>query len=435
MIGEIDPILAIRLYSMRVATASDRWERLDLRLKMLQLGDRGSTDAIIAILGEVDPDSLRPGDRRAPTEGRVLEAIYTLVRYDDRDVLPVLKAVRRVVGADRRYLGVWVAQLERDLPTLERFARDGSTWSFAFDSLARIGARDVLERLAADPKVYGRDGARRLLEKGPPPLPPALDATSPCLKIDPRLRREIAYWVDETFPPPGFRGSEDPPGRPVVLIAQANVSAACIEDVFHHGLLGSGFWERRELAPYGGTWTLNLLGQIDRDRAARLWREWGDASGRTGLQRAYSDLSRLQLGDLGGLGGLVAFLREPPDPRVDRRSLGELVGESAAVFFRIDHRPAWSLLAKWQERGYLKGWFFDIGIARLARDAASLERFARGSEQPAAAIEALGFIGASDTLKRLADDPNYKYRASAIGELDRRRQLAIQELPVNHHHP
>ena len=421
MIGQIDPILAIRLYSMEVTATSDRWKRLALRLQMLQLGDRASADAIVAILGEIDPASLRPHDRETPTEAQGLEAIYVLVRYDDRDVLPVLKAVRRAVEPDRQYLGVWVAQLERDLPALERFARDGSTWSFAFDSLGRIGARDVLARLAADPKVYGRDGARTLLEKGAPPLPPAVVAASPCFEIDSRGSQELAYWVDETFPPPGFRGSEDPPGRPLALIRQADVSAACIEDIFRHGLLGTGFWRRSDTAPYGGTWMLNLLGQVDPARAALVWREWRDAPGRTAWQRGYADLLRVQLGERDGVVGLVAFLREPPDPYADHRSLGGLVNESAAVLIQIDHRPAWTLLEKWRNRGYLQGWLFDIGMAQLARDATSLERFARGSEQPAAAIEALGFIGARETLKQLADDPNYKYRVSAMGELDRRR--------------
>jgi hypothetical protein len=90
-------------------------------------------------------------------------------------VLPILKAVSKVVEPDRRYLAIWVAQLERDLPTLERLTRDAGTWNFAMDPLARIDARDVFTRLTADPTEYGRDNARMLLEKG---LPPRGEATT-----------------------------------------------------------------------------------------------------------------------------------------------------------------------------------------------------------------------------------------------------------------
>jgi hypothetical protein len=64
---------------------------------------------------------------------------------------------------------------------------------------------------------------------------------------------------------------------------------------------------------------------------------------------------------------------------------------------------------------------FDIGLAQLGRNSSELERLARESDMAGAAIAALGFVGAREPLKRLADDPNYKYRYWAMNELEKRR--------------
>lgn len=420
-IGGIDPIVAIRLHAKDAAGAADRWERLTLRLRMLALGDASSSPAIVAILGDVDPASLRPHGRETARETQVVEAMAALVRRDTRDLLPALRAVRSVIGEDRRYLDVWVAQLERDRPALERFARNGSTWGFAFDSLARIGAWDLLRQFAADPAVYGQSKAQMLLEKGLPPLPPPLDAASPCRRVDSAGRGELAGWLDEMFPSPGYGGSECGPQPPIALRRQADAAAACIEDLHHHGLVGSGLWDRAEPEPYGGTWALGLLGGLDPTRAARLWREWRDEAGRDVWQRASADLARLHLDDRDALLGVIGFLRQPPDvPSGYQQMFRSLVENSAWEHIRIDHRPARTLLQGWRDRGFLQTTGFEIGIAKLARDAPTLERLARES-QSTMVIEALGSIGATDALRRLADDPNYPYRGLAEGQLRSRR--------------
>jgi hypothetical protein len=63
-------------------------------------------------------------------------------------------------------------------------------------------------------------------------------------------------------------------------------------------------------------------------------------------------------------------------------------------------------------------------VAQLGRDSAELERLAREPNMAGAAIEALGLINARDVLKRLADDPEYKYRYWAMDQLQPRRPAA-----------
>jgi hypothetical protein len=423
VIGQIDPILAIRLYGKEVATSKDRWDRLSLRLSMLQFGDRASADAIFAILRGVDLSRLRPQTRETAAESRVLEAISVLVRYDNRDVLPILKEVQDAVGADRPYLDVWVAQLERDLPTLERLARDGAIWSFALDSLARVGAREILERFASDPKFYGHETARMLLDKGLPPVPPAVDAASPCTRLDHRGEREVSYWVVERFPPPGYRGSDcGTQSLPFALMAQKEIASSCLEDIYRRGMTGSGAWSGSAPEPYPGATILGLLGPVDSKRAAQLWREWRDSPGRTRWQQGYADWLRLGLGDTDAISGAVTYLRVSLDTLPDKADRSDyLIEELAAALIRVDHRPALSLLAKWRTRGALKTGLFDIGLAQLGRNSTELERLARESNMAGAAISALGFVGARDPLKRLADDANYKYRYLAMNELEKRR--------------
>ena len=421
VIGNLDPVLAIRLHAKDAADSTDRWERLTIQLRMLNLGDVSAAAAIVTILRDVDPASLRPHGRETAQETLVVEAMAPLVRRDIRDLLPVLREVRSVIGEDRPHLGVWVAQLERDLAALERFARDGSTWGFAFDSLASIGAWDLLRQLAADPAVYGRSKAQMLLEDGLPPLPAPVDAESPCRRVDSAGRGELAHWLNETFPPPGYRGSECGPRPPIALRRNADAAAACIEDLHHHGFVGSGLWDRAEPEPYGGTWALGLLAAVDPARAARLWREWRDEPDRDVWERASADVARLRLDDRDAVGGVIGFLRQPPDvPSGYQQMFRSLVEDSAWELIRINHRPARTLLQDFRGQGFLQGIGFEIGIAKLARDAPTLERLARES-QSTMVIEALGSIGATDALRRLADDPNYPYRGLAEGQLRSRR--------------
>ena len=423
VIGRIDPILAIRLYGKEVSASKDRWDQLSLRLSMLQFGDRASADAIVEILLGVELSRLRPDIRETAAESRVLEAISVLVSYDDRDALPILKEIQSSVRSDRPYLDVWVAQLERDLPALERFARDGAIWSFALDSLARVGAREILERFASDRKFHGHENARMLLDKGLPPLPPALDAASPCIRLDDRGMRELAYWVVDRFPPPGYRGSDcGTQSLPFGLMAQKEIASTCLEDIYRRGLTGTGIWSSSAPEPYPGALILGFLGPIDPNRAALLWREWRDSPSRTRWQQGYADSLRLGLGDTDAISGAVTYLRVSLDTLPDKANRSDyLIEELAVALIRVDHRPALSLLEKWRTRGELKTGLFDIGLAQLGRDATELERLARESNMAGAAISALGFVGAMDPLKRLADDANYKYRYLAMNELEKRR--------------
>jgi hypothetical protein len=355
-------------------------------------------------------------------ESRVLEAISNLVRYDDADVLPILKEVRSAIGPDRAYLDVWIAQLERDVPALERFARDRAIWSFALDSLARVGAREILQRFAADPKFYGHENARMLLDKGLPPLPPAVDSSSPCTHLDDQGKRELAYSILFRFPPADSPGSDcGTQSLPFALMAQKEIASACLEDIYHRGLTGSGAWSNATPEPFPGTVILDLLGPVDPKRAAQLWRNWRDSPGRTTWQQGYADWRRLELGDTDAIPGAMTFLRE--SLKTTRKTVRPdyLVDELAAALIRVDHRPALSLLEKWRDKGALHGGLFDIWLAQLARDPAKLERLARESEQASAAIGALGFVNARDALQRLAEDPNYKYRYWAMNELEKRR--------------
>ena len=424
VIGQIDPILGIRLYGAEAAAATSQWDRLELGVRMLGLGDAGSALAIVRILSDIDPATIRPRDRETQTEMRMLSAIEPLVRRDDTAALPVLRNLLAAVGSDREYLGVWVAQLERDVPALERYAREsvGSNWSFALDSLARIGAREVLERIAADPKVHGRQSARMLLDKGVPPLPRPVDAASPCARLDGLARRQVAEWILFRFPPPSYAGSDCGTQSLFRPGPQADVAAACLVDIYRRGLDGTGLWNQETPAPFPGVMVLHLLGQFDPSGASQLWREWRNAPGRTQWEQARADVTRLQLGDRDAVGDIVTFLRQSPDSWGDNRGgLGYVVTEAAAALIQVDHRPALNLLNRWRDQGFLPNDGFAIGLARLGRNAPALEKLARESQQASAAVQALGFIGARDQLQRLANDSEYKYRHWAMNELERLR--------------
>lgn len=433
MIESFDSILAIRLYAERAAKTSDRWEQLELAVRRLDLGDASAAPAILSIVRGVEPASLLAHGRETMAFSRVQNAIASLVRRDNRDALPVLEAIRTSAGDDRPYLDVWIAQLERDLPKLEQLARRReSSASLARESLARIGAWPVLRRLAVDPTLHGRESAQWLIDNGPPRSPSLIDAASPCRRLDANGRRELEGWVLETFPPPGHRDFDcGQPWRPLGLIGQAALSTACLEDLFRHGLAGSGFWDRRDVEPYVRTQVLALLGAVDPAHAARLWAEWRDAQPRSVLQRATADVNRAQLNDLGSVRGLIEFLQHVPDARLEREELLRgLVRSAAWELIRLDHRPSRSLLERWRARGFLQGVGFETGIAQLARDAPTLERLARESHNTLA-ITSLGVIGATETLRRLAADPSFEYRGHAADALQSRRSShAIRDREV-----
>lgn len=420
LIDTLDRVLAVRLRDERNHRSTDKWERLEWARQRLALGDVTAAPLLVTILHEIEPASLPQTTEESPDESRVMSALAALVRADERDAVPLLDEIEAVAGNRQPAVPVWLAQLRRELPRLESFARrPGSIGGEAIESLARIGAWEILRRLAADETVPGRETARWRLEEKLPKQLGAIDPSSPCQQLGQQAHRELVEWLRVPFPLATTHGviKCGTHQRPLGLLAQASVSSACLTDLYRHGLVGSGLWDRAEPEPYGGTWALDILGMVDREAAIRLWIEWRDAPGRTQLQRIAADVSRARLGDRGSIVPLTAFLQSASEvPQGPSGAIDELVREAADELIRLDHQPARHLLELWRARGVLRGIGVDIGIAQLGRDAAKLEQLAR-STQSTSPLTSLRIIGATEVLERLAADPTYPYRTIAEYEL------------------
>jgi hypothetical protein len=80
-----------------------------------------------------------------------------------------VKHLDSLLPSNNNVVPVYAAQLGRDVDRLEGFARRSGSAPLALQALLRIGRRDVLEKLAADPGNTFAQAAREALRPAPPP--------------------------------------------------------------------------------------------------------------------------------------------------------------------------------------------------------------------------------------------------------------------------
>jgi hypothetical protein len=147
VLSRIDPSAAIPIWrTRRLRLQGYPWDRVQVDLELLRLGDRQAIRAVVGFLQ--NPPSLE--NREAWFAGLALASAQELARLDYRPAAVILRRLR-----DRGYLSdpiveVLIAQLIRDIGGLKRLTREPDTAPAALDALVRLEAVDALKEIAHD---------------------------------------------------------------------------------------------------------------------------------------------------------------------------------------------------------------------------------------------------------------------------------------------
>lgn len=139
----------------------DPWLHANALIQMAALGNRAVLHNLAAVLATPPPiPGLKPYER-----DRVLaDAADLIAQYDYRPALPALKQLYSTPRPSLRWVDLHILQLEGDVVTLERRTRDkDAAGSNAVRALYRMHARDVLQRIADDPRHPRSPEARHYL--------------------------------------------------------------------------------------------------------------------------------------------------------------------------------------------------------------------------------------------------------------------------------
>lgn len=162
VLRELDPPTALRLYRAEIGKKLPGSEaRIGAELEIAKLGGDETLRGLAAVLAQAaatDPPSRK---------GLMLDIASVLA---DRDYVAGAAAVRHLlslVPASNTVIPVYAAQLGRDTDQLQRLARTSGSTSAAVHALLRIGRRDLVEQLAADPKNAFASVAKESLRCAP----------------------------------------------------------------------------------------------------------------------------------------------------------------------------------------------------------------------------------------------------------------------------
>lgn len=164
ILRELDPQTALRLYRAEVGKSPPGSDaRVRVELEVAKLAGDETLRGLAAVLAQAAATD-------APSrKGLMLDIASVLA---DRDYVAGAAAVRHLVSlvpASNTVIPVYAAQLGRDTDQLQRLARTSGSTSPAVHALLRIGRRDLVEQLAADPKNafanVAKDNLQRTQEK------------------------------------------------------------------------------------------------------------------------------------------------------------------------------------------------------------------------------------------------------------------------------
>lgn len=159
VLRDLDPPTALRLYRAEVgksAPGSDA--RVRIELEIAKLGGDETLRGLAGVLAQTTAAD-------SPSRRALMLEIASVLA--DRDYLAGAAAVRHLmslVPASNTVVPVYAAQLGRDTDQLQRLARTSGAASAAVHALLRIGRRDLVEQLAADPKNAFANVAKESLQ-------------------------------------------------------------------------------------------------------------------------------------------------------------------------------------------------------------------------------------------------------------------------------
>ena len=163
VLSRVDSHAAIPFwYERRMKLMDYPWDRVEVDLELLALNDRAAIDSVMGFLQ--NPPPLQTFEARFAGVARV--GIQELACLDYRPASGLLRTFRGRGYVSDSMLDVYIAQLERDVGSLEKLARESDTAITALDALARIDATTALQRIARDQShPFRSEAASRLKQR------------------------------------------------------------------------------------------------------------------------------------------------------------------------------------------------------------------------------------------------------------------------------
>lgn len=161
---QVDPTAALRVYRDIVRnSAGGSTARVRAQIEVARLGGNETLGELTAVLAGLVSERATGDDLAL-----AIEIAAVLAERDYTSGAATVTKLVPLVPASNILTRVHAAQLSRDLKRLQEYARQSGSAPHALDALLRIGRRDLVEVLAADPRNAFAQPAREALKQNPP---------------------------------------------------------------------------------------------------------------------------------------------------------------------------------------------------------------------------------------------------------------------------
>ncbi len=247
----------------------------------------------------------------------------------------------------------------------------------------------------------------------------ARDAAPGCDAITPESRAVLSAWVAGVYGGGGQIDDEGAEGQRKQIVGYGRAILPCLVTLYREGPAAAGLWNSKNTAPSNARWAINLIKDIDTDKAVSLLDEWRAEPGTDSLTRLDIDNTLGRLGNEAALGRIARFLDSPPTmTKTDLDRVRNIREEAVTVVALRNYRPALTglkRLAAWPGNPPSDFWrrTLPIYIAQLSKDITALTRYAHDETCAITALEALKRMGEIDVLRSLAGDMDYRFQGAA----------------------